>query len=247
VLWLVRLSLLGCAAIHVWAFVTLHLENTAARGPEKYGVNQWLKAAVASRYMRQSGIVVGLFIVYHILHFTVGIAGASTFKSQLPEYHMTSEFHVLGVPLVPKYEEPACAETKTTASAAQKSTVCQAGKKPAPGEVHDVYSMVYLGFSSPIVSIAYIIAIGMLTLHIWHGADSMFQTLGLRNEKWSSCLRRAIGLLSIVYFLGNLAMPGAILAKLICPPANTAAAKVCADGCCGKAATSCPATPATKK
>ena len=35
ILWLVRLTLLACAAIHVWAAVTLTLESRAARGPEE--------------------------------------------------------------------------------------------------------------------------------------------------------------------------------------------------------------------
>ncbi|MFA5264480.1 MAG: succinate dehydrogenase cytochrome b subunit [Opitutaceae bacterium] len=203
VLWAVRLALFACAAIHVWAAVTLALENNAARGPEAYGMNKWLRAAVASRYMKHTGIVVGVFIVYHILHFTVGLAQAASFKANLAEYTMTSEFHEFGLPLV------------------AKGTV-----------VHDVYSMVYLGFSNVWVSLFYILAIGMLTFHLWHGADSMFQTIGLRNERWSCCLRRAVGLFSLLYFLGNIAIPGAVLARVICPPANTAAAKIVPSTCC---------------
>ncbi len=202
VLWVVRLSLFACAAIHIWAAVTLALENNAARGSEAYGMNKWLKAAVASRYMKHTGIVVGAFIVYHILHFTVGCAQHSTFKASFDEYIMTSEFREFGLSLV---------------------------AKGTP--VADVYSMIYLGFSNVWVSLFYIVAIGLLTFHLWHGADSMFQTVGLRNEKWSCCLRRAVGLFSIVYFLGSAAIPGAVLAKVICPPANTAAAKIVCGSC----------------
>jgi succinate dehydrogenase / fumarate reductase cytochrome b subunit len=209
VLWLVRLSLLACVGIHVWAAVTLSLESMAARGPENYGVRKWLAASVASRYMRMTGAVVALFIVYHILHFTVGVAQADTFKTNLHEYTMTSEFHLLGFPIVAK-----------------------------DAVVHDVWSMVYLGFSSPIVSLAYILAITALTVHLWHGMDSMFQTVGWRNKSWACCLRKVVALFCIVYLVANIAIPGAILAKKVCPAENTAAAKAT----CGVTCSSCSST-----
>jgi succinate dehydrogenase / fumarate reductase, cytochrome b subunit len=92
--------------------------------------------------------------------------------------------------------------------------------------VHDVYSMVYLGFASPVVSIFYIIAVGLLSLHLLHGVDSMFQTFGVRNHRWSTGLRRVVTLFCLVYFLGNLAIPGAILTGIAKPAAGTAAASV---------------------
>lgn len=202
VLWLVRLSLLACVGIHVWAAVTLMLENKAARGAEDYGVKKWLKASVASRYMRLTGLVVLAFIVYHILHFTVGAAQASTFKTNLAEYTMTEDFRELGLPL------------------ATKGTV-----------VHDVWSMVYLGFKAPCVAISYILAVGLLSLHLWHGISSMAQTFGILNEKWSCCLSRFAALFALVYFLGSAAIPGAILAGCIKPADNTAAAKICVQSC----------------
>lgn len=205
VLWLVRLGLLACVAIHVWAAITLWMENKAARGPEAYGVHKWLRAAVASRYMKHTGLIIALFIVYHILHFTVGAVQSGTFKANLQEYTMTSEFHEFGLPLV------------------AKGTV-----------VHDVYSMIYLGFSNPLVSLFYIVSMALLTVHLWHGVDSLFQTIGIRNEKWSCCLRKLVGIYCLVYFLGSIAIPGAILTKVIVPPENTAAAKV-ASACCTNA------------
>lgn len=203
-LWVVRLTLLACVVVHVWAAVTLAVENNQARGPEKYGVNRWLAAAFASRYMKHTGIVVGAFIIYHIAQFTVGYGG-TPFKTSLDEYHMTQAFNLFGVPIV-----------------AQGAAV------------HDVYSMVYLGFSSACVSIFYVVAIGLLSLHLWHGADAMFQTLGVRNHKWACCLRRAVGIFSLVYFLGSIVIPGAILTGLAKPAAGTAAAAGC-GACCAPA------------
>lgn len=212
-LWLVRLVLLACTVIHVWAAVTLTIESRIARGPEQYGVKKWLSATVASRYMRLTGVVVAAFIVYHIAHFTVGAVQKETFKSQLTEWTLTENVRELGVPLANKGEV-----------------------------VHDVYSMVFLGFSNPWVSVFYIIAVGLLTVHIMHGIESMFQTFGLRNHKWGCCLRRAAMILSIVYFLGNLAIPGAILAKLNKPAPGTAAAKILGYSC----TSCCPSTSETK-
>ncbi len=195
-LWLVRLGLLACVAIHVWAAVALALENREARGPEAYGTSKWLNAAFASRYMKHTGVVVLAFILYHLAHFTIGAAQADTFKSALPEHTMNAEFHLLGFPIVAKGQS-----------------------------VHDVYSMVYLGFANPAVSLFYIIAVALLTLHLLHGVDSLFQTFGLRNHRWSGGLRRVVALYCLVYFLGNLAIPGAILTGLAKPAAGSTAAK----------------------
>jgi succinate dehydrogenase / fumarate reductase cytochrome b subunit len=91
--------------------------------------------------------------------------------------------------------------------------------------VHDVYSMVYLGFANPVVSLFYIVAVALLSLHLMHGVDSMFQTFGVRNHRWATGLRRAATLFSLAYLAGNVAIPGAILAGLAKPAAGTTAAK----------------------
>lgn len=212
-LWLVRIVLLTCTVIHIWAAVTLTIESRIARGPEQYGVKKWLSATIASRYMRMTGVVVAAFIVYHIAHFTVGAVQKETFKTQIDKWTLTENVRELGVPL---------------ASAGEK--------------VDDVYSMVFLGFSCPWVSVFYIIAVGLLTVHVMHGADSMFQTFGLRNHKWGKGLRGIVMLFCVAYFLGNLAIPGAILAKLNKPAEGTAAAKVLGYSC----TSCCPTTSETK-
>lgn len=199
-LWGLRLLLLACVGIHVWAAVVLALENKAARGPEAYGVSKWLQAIFASRYMKHTGLVVLAFLIYHLAHFTVGAAQAENFKTALPAYTMSGEFRILGFPVV-----------------------------AAGLPVHDVYSMVYLGFASPVVSIFYIIAVGLLSLHLLHGVDSMFQTFGLRNHRWAPGLRRVVALYCLAYFLGNLAIPGAILTRAVQPATGTTAAGTMAE------------------
>ena len=196
VLWAVRLFLLVCVTIHIWVAVALTLESKAARGPQDYGVRKWVNATVASRYMRLTGLVVLAFLIYHIAHFTVGAAQPESFKAALPHWTMTEDAREFGLPLAAKGEE-----------------------------VHDVYSMVFLGFSHPVVSIFYIIAVGLLSVHLLHGIDSLFQTIGWRSAQWSCSLRKVALVYCLLYFLGNLAIPGAILTGLVKPAAGTYAAQ----------------------
>jgi len=70
ILWPVRLALLATMVVHIWSATVLTLENRAAR-PQPYV--QWEPAAAtyASRTMMWSGVIVALFIIYHLLHYTV--------------------------------------------------------------------------------------------------------------------------------------------------------------------------------
>jgi succinate dehydrogenase / fumarate reductase cytochrome b subunit len=70
-LWIARGGLLVCAALHVWSAASLTLQNRAAR-PQGYRAQLWQDSTYASRTMRWSGVIVLAFIVYHLLHFTVG-------------------------------------------------------------------------------------------------------------------------------------------------------------------------------
>jgi succinate dehydrogenase / fumarate reductase cytochrome b subunit len=81
--------------------------------------------------------------------------------------------------------------------------------------VRDVHTMVVQGFSRPLVSGFYILAVGLLSYHLSHGIGSMVQTLGLRNEKWSRNLERFAAAYCWLYFLLNAAIPLAILGGLV--------------------------------
>ena len=194
-LWVARIGLLVAVGIHIWAGIALSLENTKARGPEPYGVKHTIQATLASRTMRWTGIVVLAFLIYHLAHFTIGAAQASTFKENLKPYTMQHEYRVAGFPVV------------------NEGT-----------QVHDVHSMVILGFQHPIVSLFYILAVGLLSFHLLHGLDSMFQTLGLRSTRWSGGLRTFALIFCLAYFAGNLAIPGAVLAGKLQPRTTNVAA-----------------------
>jgi succinate dehydrogenase / fumarate reductase cytochrome b subunit len=70
-LWVARGGLLLAAVAHVWAAWSLTMDNRKAR-PEGYRERQNRESTLSSRTMRWSGVVVLIFIVYHLMHFTIG-------------------------------------------------------------------------------------------------------------------------------------------------------------------------------
>ncbi len=83
--------------------------------------------------------------------------------------------------------------------------------------MHDVYSMMVLGFSHWWVSIFYIIAMGLLCMHLSHGISSMFQSMGWSNEKWRGVLKITAILIGAVLFIGFSSIPVAIMMGMIKP------------------------------
>jgi succinate dehydrogenase / fumarate reductase cytochrome b subunit len=69
-IWPARLTLLLMVGLHIWSGTKISLENRAAR-PVGYAVYQPVGSSYASRTMLVSGSIVFVFIVYHLLHYTV--------------------------------------------------------------------------------------------------------------------------------------------------------------------------------
>ncbi len=80
---------------------------------------------------------------------------------------------------------------------------------------HDVYRMMVTGFSNPIVSIFYIVSMGLLLLHLSHGVSSIFQSLGLRSKKTFGFFDKLAKILALLIFLGNCSIPLAVLTGLV--------------------------------
>jgi succinate dehydrogenase / fumarate reductase, cytochrome b subunit len=72
-LWLIRIALLVAVAVHITMAVQLWQMSSAAR-ERRYQKNKDLSFSYASRTMRWGGVIILLFLVYHILHFTTGQA-----------------------------------------------------------------------------------------------------------------------------------------------------------------------------
>jgi succinate dehydrogenase / fumarate reductase cytochrome b subunit len=75
--WPARAGLLLMFVLHFTFALKLYLENKAAR-PKSYAVDNTVQATVASRIMALSGTIILMFVIGHLLHFTLGII--------LPEY-----------------------------------------------------------------------------------------------------------------------------------------------------------------
>ena len=75
----------------------------------------------------------------------------------------------------------------------------------------DVYQMIIAGFSSPGVAIFYMVSMILLCLHLGHGVSSVFQTLGLRNERWRARLDGLSTLYAWIIALGFISIPLAVL------------------------------------
>jgi succinate dehydrogenase / fumarate reductase, cytochrome b subunit len=165
-LWVARIGLIAMAAAHIVATVQLTRANRAARAVP-YGKNVTQVASRGSRTMIFSGLTILAFLVYHLMHYTWGIAN--------------------------DYRNP------------------DNTRYFLPNGDHHAYNMVIDGFSVWWVSAFYLIAMGMLFMHLGHGFASIFQTLGLSGPNLKKPLTILGHLLSLGLFLGFASMPIAVL------------------------------------
>lgn len=70
-LWGARAVLILCVVLHITAATQLTLQNRAAR-PISYYKKADVPSSYAARTMIWSGIIIAAFVVFHILHLTVG-------------------------------------------------------------------------------------------------------------------------------------------------------------------------------
>ena len=173
-LWPVRLVMLATIAIHIWSATKLTLENRAAR-PQAYEQWQPTAATYASRTMMVSGIIVAVFIVYHLLHYTVMVRAVNLTGQN---FDAKPEFF------------------------------------DAKGR-HDIYKMMVTGFQQPIVSVFYLVGVGLVCLHLSHGISAMFQSLGWKKRPYGACLDRGGKWVAVLIFLGYSSIPVAILLRWI--------------------------------
>jgi succinate dehydrogenase / fumarate reductase cytochrome b subunit len=174
-LWPARIFLMATIVLHIWSATRLTFENRAAR-PQAY--EQWQPAAAtyASRTMMMSGLIVAVFIIYHLLHFTVMVQSVNL---------TGQDFHNFTEPL------------------------------KSHDERHDVYRMMVVGFRQPLVSIFYILGVGLLCLHLSHGLSAMFQSLGWKKRSYGPTLDCGAKWVAALIFLGYISIPVAILMRWI--------------------------------
>ncbi len=76
VIWTARVTLLASVGLHILTAMQLTIRNCSAR-PIAYRLHKYDEASYAARTMVWSGPIIGLFVIYHLLHFTVGIVHPS--------------------------------------------------------------------------------------------------------------------------------------------------------------------------
>ena len=104
-IWPARLFLLLMLALHIWAAVKLSIENKGAR-PVGYANWQPAGATYASRTMLMSGIIVFVFVVYHLLHFTVQWEYINLTHRNFVDFKDPSQRHDIFRMMVVGFENP---------------------------------------------------------------------------------------------------------------------------------------------
>jgi succinate dehydrogenase / fumarate reductase, cytochrome b subunit len=167
IIWPLRLGILSVLVLHVWSAASLARENRAAR-PVPYA--QWdpAKSSYASRTMVWSGPIVGAFVIYHLLHYTLQVKGVNL---------TGQDFHTY---------------------------IDNKGR-------HDIFRMVATSFSQPVVALAYIVAMGTLCMHLYHGIAAGYQSVGWRNHTYRPVVEQASKLVAFLIFLGYISIPISVL------------------------------------
>jgi succinate dehydrogenase / fumarate reductase cytochrome b subunit len=165
VVWGNRLVMGAAVLLHLVLAIQITLENSAAK-PDKYAVSTSLRATFASKTMIWTGVIIGAFVVYHLLQFTLRVT---------PDV-------VVGL------------------DAAQR---------------FDVFTMVVTSLGKAAIAAIYVGAVFALFLHLSHGIQSAFQTLGISNGFLLPRYTVAGKVLSGLFLVGFAAIPVVILVGLL--------------------------------
>ena len=89
-LWLIRFGLLACVGLHLLAATVLARRAHAAR-PESYRHRVRVRGSYAARTMRWGGVIIALFVVYHVLDLTAGVLNPHGVPGEIYR-NMTADF-----------------------------------------------------------------------------------------------------------------------------------------------------------
>lgn len=97
-LWVARLVLIAALVLHVVAAGQLTARRQAARPVAYAGGREPQVSTFASRTIRWGGVLILVFIIYHIFHFTIGTVHSSFVEGD-PFHNVTTGFHSILVVL----------------------------------------------------------------------------------------------------------------------------------------------------
>jgi len=155
-LWILRIGLIGAFALHIHSAYSLTRMNHAARDVKYQSPRDYQAANFASRTMRYSGIIVGLFLIWHLFDLTWTGTPGMTFERGYP------------------------------------------------------YANVVSSLSRPVVAAFYVVANVFLGIHLFHGAWSLFQSLGLNNPKFNVWRKNFAIAFAAIIVIGNCSFPIAV-------------------------------------
>jgi succinate dehydrogenase / fumarate reductase cytochrome b subunit len=78
-----------------------------------------------------------------------------------------------------------------------------------------VYENLVASFSRVPVAIAYIVAVSLLCVHLYHGVYSMFQSLGISHPKYTPQIQRLAKVAALLIWAGYVSIPVAVIAKVV--------------------------------
>lgn len=205
-LWAARLGLLVFLIAHLVLAIRLRLHSQSARSTPYAYSRKYQESTIASRSMIYTGLVLFLFIVFHLAHFTMGYVQGNSYGLHVSVERAMEEPEAYGLKLPTEFDSRA--EKREVVSLALE-------EKWGPLESHDVYSMVVYDFKNPLISGLYILAMVFLGMHMWHGVASAFQSLGANQPKWRFWTMRLGQVWTLAVVIGNIAIPVLILLNLI--------------------------------
>lgn len=91
-LWVMRIAMAVAIWLHIQSATQLTLMNRRAR-PVDYAGRDYVAATYAARTMRWGGVIIALFIVYHLLHLTFGTVHPN-FVVDDPYHNIVAGFQV---------------------------------------------------------------------------------------------------------------------------------------------------------
>lgn len=189
-LWILRIGLLVLILLHMGSAFHLWHRAGVARG-SRYAMKKSLATAYAARTMRWGGIIIALFAVFHLLHFTVRSA-----KIGDPAAYATHEVMING-------------SGHVVSDASQAVMTITEGNP---------YAMMYVSFSNWWMVLAYAIFVGAVALHVAHGVWSALQTIGWLRKNTQTVTQVISGLVGLGIFIMFLIPPLCILAGAVPAP-----------------------------
>ena len=155
-LYFVRTVLVACVVLHAISAYQLTMLSRAAR-PNGYTERRPQVTTFAAKTIRWGGVLLLVFIVFHLLQLTLGVVH--------------------------------------------------------PSYVHlDPYNNVVTGLRNPIVAVFYLLAMGALALHLYHGTWAAVRTLGAARPAQAPLKRKIALVLAIIVATGFVIIPIAAVA-----------------------------------